>query len=368
MNTAQFQKSQYKADLMATVKSCEALRRDPDGATDVSLGEYVNKKYGITMEQFYEDLGLEPSIDTIDNIFTLPDDSVRWLIPEIIRDALRLGLRKAPIWSQLIAAEQTVKGLSVTAPHWNMSDAMPKFVGEGETIPFGNVSFGQKTFKVRKMARGIKIPYEVRQYVAISVISVYLQDFGVKLGQGLDSMLIDVLINGEQASGSESAPVVGVDTPTSVAYLDMLRVWIRMARIGRNPVAMIAGEQMAIDVLNLPEFKDRFTGTTQSKLNVKTPIPTSTDFYIHASVPDDQLIVVDSSSAVIKYNAQPLLVETEKIVSNQTEATYASLTTGYAIVFRDARVILDQTLDFTTNGFPSYMDVDAIEQEMITND
>lgn len=368
MKTEQLQKSTYKKELQEAVQTCEALRRDPNGATDVSLAEYVNKRWGVSMEAFYEDLGLEPSIDTIDNIFTLPDNSIRWLIPEIIRDAIRLGLRRAPIWSSLIAAEQTVSGLSVTAPHWNMSDAMPKFVGQGETIPFGDVSFGQKTFKLRKMARGIKIPYEVRQYVAISVVSVYLQDFGVKLGQGLDSMLIDVLINGEQPTGSESAPVVGVDAPTAVAYIDLLRVWIRMSRIGRNPVSMIGGEDMGIAILNLPEFKDKFFGTPYKNLNLRTPVPTGSDFFIHASVPNDQLIVIDSNSAVIKYNAQPLLVETEKIVSNQTEATYASLTTGYAIVFRDARVILDQSLDFTTSGFPSYMDVDSIEQEMIVND
>lgn len=363
------EKSTYKAQLGELVRSCDALRKNADGPVDVSLGELVKKKWGHGMEEFYDELGIQPSVDTIENLFSLPDQQYRWLIPEIIRDALRLGLRKAPIWSDLIAGEQNVKGLNITLPWWNMSDAMPKYVGQAETIPFGDVSFSEKSFKLRKMGRGIKIPYEVKQYVAVNVVAIYLQDFGIKLGQGLDAMLIDVLINGEQVSGSESAPVVGVDNTTNGAeYIDLLRVWVRMGRIGRNPRAMIGGEEMAIKILNLPEFKDRFQGTTEKRLNVKTPIPTSSDFYIHGAVPTDQLIVVDSDSAVIKYNAQPLLVETEKIVSNQTEATYATLTTGFAIVYRDARVIIDQSLDFTTNDFPAYMDPAAIELEEITND
>ena len=77
------------------------------------------------MDTLYLDLGIDTSIDTLENIFTMPDESVRFLVPEIIRDALRLGLRKAPIWRNLTAAEQTVKQPAVTIPHLNMSDATP---------------------------------------------------------------------------------------------------------------------------------------------------------------------------------------------------------------------------------------------------
>lgn len=128
---------------------------------------------------------------------------------------------------------------------------------------------------------------------------------------------------------------------------------------------MIGGEDMALDLLDLPEFKEKHAGTTAATLNVKTPIPTKSDFFIHGSMPDDQLLVIDPSSTVIKYNSQPLLVETEKIVSNQTEATYATLTTGFGIVYRDSRVVIDSSLAFSGNGFPSYMDASALESVTI---
>jgi hypothetical protein len=366
MNKEQYGKSQYKGNISEVVLTCESLRKDSDSPMDISLQEFVTKKWGISLDTLYEDLGINPSSDTIQNIVTLPDTGVRYLIPEIIRDALRLGLRKSPIWQDIVAAEQTIKNPSVTIPHINMSEATPRYVGEAETIPTGTISFGSKTLKVRKIGKGIKIPYEVSQYVAINVVGIFLQDFGVKLNQAIDSLMIDTLINGEQTNGSESAPVVGIDTIGSVTYRDLLRIWIRMARLGKTAKIIIGGENAALDTLDLDEFKKKNSGTTDAKLNLKTPVPDTTNYYIHGSMPSNQQMIIDPSSAIIKYNAQPLLVETDKIISNQTIETYASLTTGFGKLFRDAALLMDSSLDFQSgNGFPSYMEVDTLEDVTI---
>ena len=79
----------------------------------------------------------------------------------------------------------------------------------------------------------------------------------------------------------------------------------------------------------------------------------------------DQEIILDKDAAIIKFNGFPLKVESERIVSNQTEAFYASLQTGFAKMFRDGAMIIDSTLDFASNGFPSYMDVDAAQNVVI---
>lgn len=363
MNSAQFQKSQYRPDLAEVLGTVDALRRNPDNPRDISLGDFVKKKWGISMESFYTDLGISPATDTISNMVTLPDmGAQRFLVPEIIRDALRLGLRKSPIWNNIIAAEQTIKQPSITIPWINMSEATPRKVATAEDMTVGNVSFGSKSLKISKIGRGIKLPYEVMQYVSISIISLFLQDFGVKLNQGIDAMAIDCLINGEQADGSESAPVIGVATTNTLAYADLLKIWIRMSRMGRLPGVMIGGEASALKTLNLDEFKKLQQGTTEKKLNLKTPIPTQSDYYIHGSMDPDQTLIIDTSSALIKYNAQPLLIESDKFIRNQTVETYASLTTGFGILYRDARIVLDSSIAFAGNGFPTYMDVDPLEQ------
>ena len=74
---------------------------------------------------------------------------------------------------------------------------------------------------------------------------------------------------------------------------------------------------------------------------------------------------MDPSSTLVKFNAQPLLVESEKIVSNQTQAFYATLTTGFAKLFRDSAVVMDKSVTIIASPFPAYMDVDSFENIVI---
>lgn len=246
-------------------------------------------------------------------------------------------------------------------PYINMSDATPYKVNEAETIPLGSISYGEKTVSTFKVGRGIKITYEIKQFVSLDIISIFFQDFGIRLGQALDTLAIDVLINGDQKDGSASAPVIGVQNVGTKSYKDFLKVWVRASRMGRKFNTIIGGEDSAIQTLDMPEFKDRKNGTTDATLNLKTPVPNSADYYIHGNVPAGQEILVDPRFALIKFNVIPLLVESDKIVSNQTEEFYASLTTGFGKIFNDAAVVLDSTVAFSSTGFPAMMDVDAFQ-------
>jgi hypothetical protein len=353
-NSAKLKNSQYKAGLEASVRACEAIRRDTESPQDITLAEYYQANSALSMEDLYTDLGLNPCVDTISNIVNLPDPSLRWLIPEIFRDAVRLGLRKNPIYPSLIAGEQSVKQTSITMPAINMSEAVPHMLGVAETIPVGDVSFDKKTVKIYKMGRGIKVPYEVMQYVSLNLVAVWMQDFGVKLGMGIDTLAINTLLNGDQANGSESISTIGITTANDLVFRDLLRVWVRGSRLGKSFGTMVAGENVSMDILDLLT-NTRYFGTPRATVNVKTPIPNNSDLFVHGAVPANQVIILDPSSTLIKLNAQPLLVETEKIVSNQTEATYATLTTGFTTIFRDSRINMDTSLLFAGNGFPTWM-------------
>ena len=198
----------------------------------------------------------------------------------------------------------------------------------------------------------------------MNVVGLFLQDFGIKLGHQKDMLALHTLINGDQVDGSESAAVIGVATANTLVYKDILKPYARGSRLGRNFTTQVSGEDFAIDMLDLDEYSKRESGTPAKGLNIKTPIPQSSDLYIHSGVPEDQLLMVDPGLAMIEYNAQALLVEAEKIVSNQTEATYASLITGFGIAYRDARIILDKSIAFADNGFPTWMDPSNQEQSV----
>ena len=365
MNLEKFENSQFKGQLQETVRAAEAIRGHKDNPVDISFPEIVKQKFNVTIQEFMADLGINPSIDSIQNIVTLPDLDARWIIPEVFREALVLGYRAAPIYPNIIAAEEQMKGLSQVMPSINMSDATPKKVNEGETIPLGDISYGSKQFRIFKIGRGIKISYEVAQYSSLNVVSIFLRDFGVKLGHGVDVLAIDCLINGEQADGSESAPVIGTTSGNSLVYKDLLRPWVRLGRIGRTPTTLLGGETIGIDTLDLDEFKKPVFGKPEQNLVFKSPIPSSTNFYVHGNIPDDQEIILDPSAGIIKFNGWPLMVESEKIVSNQTQVSYVTLQTGFAKLFRDSAIIVDRKKSFATYGFPAWMDVDALQNVVI---
>lgn len=345
------------------VRACEAIRRDDKAPVDITLEEYLTANHQMTMAQLYEKVGINPNVQTIQNMVNLPDGAYRWLIPEVYRDAIRLGLRKSPIYPDLIAGEQTVSQTQVIMPSINMSEATPAAVGVAETITTGTVSFGQKTVKIGKFGRGIKLPYEVIQYVALNLVGIFLQDFGVKLNMGIDTMALNTLLNGDQADGSDSTAVIGVKTANSLVFRDTLKPFVRMARLGKNANQFITGEDMGMDLLDLFTTTRNF-GDARQKINFKTALPQTANVSIHGKIPTNQALLIDSSSALIKLNAQPLLVETEKIVSNQVEATYCTITTGFATLFRDSRIILDKSLAVSSNDFPSWMDPTL--QEVVT--
>lgn len=374
---AGYTKEQYvksiASDIKEDIETLDALRTPTMNrvAVDVSLGQFMAEKYGFSTDDkgqatsFLEALGIDLGNHSIDSLLSEKDfdKDFQWLVPEVIRDAIRLGLRRAPIWPQLIASEEAVSQKEVTMPHINMSAANPKYTDEAETIEMGDVSFGQRKVNIKKITTGISMPDEVIQYVRLNLLSLYLQDVGVKMDNKMSGLAVETLINGDNSLVNMSAPVVGVRSTTDkLQRVDLLKVWTRMSRLGRLPQVMLSAEDMFIHIMELPEFKGFNGETTKENMRVQTPLPNTQDMYIHGTMQsEDQLLLVDRNSALVKLNAQPMRVENERIVRRQISGTVVSVTTGFANIMRDGRCLIDQSLEFASNGFPAYMDVDAEE-------
>ena len=361
-------------DLPNAVKQMDSLRTaDKDRAPiEISLAQFAQEKWGFapsengSADSLFQLLGVEPGRHTVTSLQNMPDfnSEYRWLIPEVIREAIRLGLRKNPVYPSLIASEINVDQPKVTMPYINMSDAMVKKVGETETIPVGSTTFGQKDVKLDKLATGLKLSDEVLQFVPLNILSIYLQDVGVNLNIGMDTAMSEVLINGDQADGSEAAPVVGVGAiANGITYDDdLLKAWIRMGRMGRTPGAMISNEEAALNILKLEEFKRRDAWVERNTIQLQTPVPQSTNYFIHGAMPvGNQVVLVDPTSALVKLNAGSLKVDSERIAERQINGTYVSLITGFATLFRDARLVINGADTLANLPYPDFFNVDAVE-------
>lgn len=145
----------FMNELPEMVRSLEAVRSGSQDKkpVEVTFGELVTGKWGISEDELFEKMGINPKVDTMQNIFTMPQQNVRWIVPEIIRAAITLGMRQAPFYPNIIASDQPINGLQAIMPMVNMSDAAPAKVNEAETIPLGDVSFGQKSVSLFKIGK-----------------------------------------------------------------------------------------------------------------------------------------------------------------------------------------------------------------------
>lgn len=338
-----------------------AGRQDPDRqdrpSLDVSLAAILaGGQYRTTPEQLFHDLGVNFYTTTLQELLTRDEDT-RWLAPVFIRDAIEAGVRAAPIYPSLIAASEAVPQPATTLPKVEMSDAAPRVAAEGASVEMGSVSYGDKTVKLVKRARGMQITYEAVQFLTLNLLSVYLRDLGVRLGSALTSLAVTALLNGDQADGSESAAVIGVEnTTTKLAYQDIVRVWVRLALQGRQPTTILADEAGVNKLLNMDEFKKRYAGSPDKTLNLRTPLPSEQDVFAHAAVPAGKYLFLCRDAALVQLTAQPLLIEYDKIINRQIQEAVASIITGFATLLRDSRVVVNEAVAFSGNGFPTWMD------------
>lgn len=336
------------------------------GPTDVTLKGYLADSFGpdMTPDAFYAQLGIDLSGGiTVDKMLNTEDNESRWLFPEIVRDAIKRGLEYTPIYTALIAMEETVNGTGITMPFLDLTDidrdeVSLRDVNEGATIPEGEViGWNEKNVTIRKQARGLKQTYESILFCPINLAAIYFEELGTQMGADLDRALVVVALNGDQNDGSESAPVIGAATANTLLYTDIARAWIRFSRIGRNSQAMLTSEADAITILNLEEFQKSIPANAVAPsgvtLNVRSPLPSSQDIFVHDAVPTGKIIFVDKGRAFVQLTAMPLLIESEKIVSRQVEGQYVSIITGFANIFRDGRLVLDYTTNLTTNPGPT---------------
>lgn len=341
-------------------KEMQKLRK---GRKDVSLKSYLAESFGseMTPEKFYRELGIDLKGLTVEKLINTSELN-RWLFPEIFRDAVRRGLEYTPFHGGLVAAEETINGTGLTMPFMDFSgidrdEVRLRDTNEGATITEGEViAWSEKNVTIKKKARGLKQTYESILFTPIDLAAIFFEELGTQLGADLDRELIDVALNGDQADGSESAPVIGAAVAGTLAYQDLTRAWIRFRRIGRNSSVMLTGEADAITILNMPEFQRTLPAGGQAPsgvtLNIATPLPTSQDIFVHDAIPTGKILLVDRARAFIQLTAMPLLIESEKFVSRQVEGEYVSIITGFANIFRDGRMVLDYTTNLSTNPGP----------------
>lgn len=296
--------------------------------------------------------------DAVNNTNQINPD-FRFIIPELILAAIRVDYEAAAQYQNWIANTVNISQRKITMPQILRGSAIPKKVGEAESIPFGTVKFGQKEATVYKVGTGFKITDELVESSTLDLLFEFLGEVGIEMSIGADAQAAAILINGEQASGIESAPVVGVDDTTDgITFLDIKRVITRMLRLKRNANRILTGENDGIGISLLDEFKGFAGDKVLMSITNMFGIPANLQNDVFP-MPNNQVMFLAPNDAMIRLQYRSMKTERRRNPQTQTDELFVSDYIGFAIKRRDGRVILDKSLAFASYGFPAYMDVDS---------
>jgi hypothetical protein len=311
----------------------------------------------IQMDDLWCDLGMDPSKITLDHLLGTSND-MRYLTPELIRDFIDLGLRADLSYTDLVAGTENSGSLIVTSP-WIKTDKDTNLdTGEAETVAESDIVWGDKSVRLTKKAKALTLSDELILSTPLNLLSYFLQRFGTMLAASTYVDGVNTLIHGDQASGVDSCAVIGVEDKTQkTQFADFLRAWIRARRLAMSWTNMINNEATAFEILQINEFfKPQGFGTTVVTLDSKNRVvPSEIPHLIGSPLADGQTMLFDKSQAMIYLVFRGLLVENERIMMRQLNGTACSIIGGYSTVNRLARVILDETLAYSDNPFPSWM-------------
>jgi len=387
------------------VTSMDALREHSRSPRNITLRQYIGEKFkdtaGKSLEvgHLYSELGIDPLHTKLNELYQ--DEDTAYLVSEVIRDGLRRGIGMAqreqlaalkqalisqstitseagntrfispevftdPImrgavqavfYPDLVIREIGIPQPNVTMPLIDLSDAKLEESAEGATIEVGTVSYGSKDVKVTKEAKGLQFTYESLEFNTLDLVALYFEDLGRQLGSKLNNKAVLALINGDQVNLSENAAVIGVTDPTKgFQYRDILRGLVRLSRLGRAATSIIGNEETIVDYLDIEAVKNKqFSGNPLLEAMMKSPLPTKQSAYVSGKVAANQLVLADASSALVQLTARYLMLETEKIVRKQISGTFASIITGFANFQRNARVIIDKSVNINAANFPAWM-------------
>lgn len=299
-------------------------------ALGTNVQDYCAQEFGVDLNRI-----------SVDRFFQ-SDPNAKWLFPDIVREAVLDGLRRKPVYPQLIVRDEHIEGTAYDLPYVNENEAEEELraVAEGAAIPESEITYGDRIVKLDKLGRGVIASYEVVRRMSVDMLRVHLRRIGERLGRSLDARLAQVLVLGDR-SGAGTAPVsINTATSNTWAYGDLVKGFLTLTlQHYFTPTHMLADPDTCAAILNLAEVKEGPWFDFAKSGNLPTPL--GVKLVPMADHPEKKLTLLDAGYAAQKLTEQDLLVESDKLIHQQWDRTYLTVVTDFAILYDKARIVLN---------------------------
>jgi hypothetical protein len=288
---------------------------------------------------------------------------------ETVTEALRSGMMQRGYFRRLVSKMETVPFDSIKVPVIKNPSGQFKELREGETFKTETIEFDEIAMETKDVGTSFNFTDRMLRNVRINILQNTLAaKNGFQLDVQLTNEAVARLINGNNAASGDAAPIVGVTAPGSFDYdNDWLEIVIGMAQLGYLPSTVVGSRGMIKEAMSLPEFKGFDGNMVKANANVSVPMPSDYQFIPTGAMPakgpsGGQLLFVDSRYAMAHYQTKPITLENERIYNKLSERFYVSLTSCFVKEQADASMILDSTVNITTNPFPAEYDMEVYER------
>ncbi|MBI4556567.1 MAG: hypothetical protein HY706_03205 [Candidatus Hydrogenedentes bacterium] len=298
-------------------------------ALGTNVEDYCAQEFGIDVHKI-----------TVDRFFQT-DPNTKWLFPDIVREAVLAGLKRKPVYPELIIRDESIDGTAYDVPYVQESadEEELRGVAEGAAIPESAITYGDRIVRLDKKGRGVLASYEVIRRMSVDMLRVHLQRIGERLGRSLDARLALILVSGD-SSGSGTAPVtVNTATAGTWTYSDIVKGFMKLTLEHYfTPTHLLANSDLCQTILNLDEFKEAALFDFAKTGNLPTPLGVRLTPMVDQ--PANKLTILDAGYAAQKLTEQDLLVESDKLINQQWDRTYLTVVTDFAIIYEKARLVV----------------------------
>lgn len=283
----------------------------------------------------------------------------RWAIKELILSPITDGYAASAGYPNWISGVVPVTSSGNNyVPKMLYTANSPKHLQEGETITVGTMKIGQKTVSVRKYGNSMEFTTESLLSASFDALEQGFTEIGSQMSRTADALCVDVILNGEQADGSESIAQVGIFTPNTWARKDFIYMMEVFKNINRMPNAMITELGVGVDIKQLLPYTP--SGNDIDPLMTEMFNGLLNNSYAREQMGSLLAVFLDTRSAIGQLMFGSMTLETDRNTEKDTTRLFVREHIGFYVQQRDARVALKKDANISSVPYPEYMNAQKL--------
>jgi len=264
------------------------------------------------------------------------------LLPELVAREIKAGMNSTPRcdYTSLVAVRNEVSGpsyhpayipeMNLTSPQSTIGKNAKSLgrrtaAGQGGMFPVTSLRYREKDVKVRDYGRQFEVSYKLLRAMPWQEFAVFLRLVGVQLSNDKLFDIYDLGITGDGTTGAATDVFNG--TAGSLTYTDLVHAYMQLD-CSYEMNAMLCPVTSLETVLTMAQFQDPQAGFEFQKTG-KLVTPIGSELKQINTAPSGaptgtKIVFLDKRFAVRETSAQPLMVESKKIIELKFEEAVVS--------------------------------------------